>query len=168
MEKIKKILAPTDLTEDSKEGVRYALHLAIALGAELTTYYVVSYDENSRRCGPHGDKKTGQRPLPQYANPLESYQFALAGFLNDHFPALIPWVKIREKVELGVADKKIVEWARKEESDLIIISFHGSGMDPDAAGESVGERVIRNAPCPVLSIRLPVGEEATQKETACV
>ncbi len=45
MDKIKKILAPTDLTEDSKEGVRYALNLAMALGAQVTTYYVVSQGE---------------------------------------------------------------------------------------------------------------------------
>ncbi len=168
MEKIQKILAPTDLTEDSQEGVRYALNLAMALGAELTAYYVVGYDENSRRCSPDGDKKTGQRPSRQSTNPLESYQFALARFLSDHFPALVPWVKIREKVELGVADKKIVEWARKEGSDLIVISFHGSRLGSDTDGESVGEKVIRNAPCPVLSIHLHVRVEPDQKTTASI
>ncbi len=41
MEKIKKILAPTDLSELSQAGVHYALNLAKAVGAEVTVYHVV-------------------------------------------------------------------------------------------------------------------------------
>ncbi len=163
---IRRILAPTDLTRSSEEGVRYALNLARALGAELTTYYVVTQDEILQRSKPDGNKRTDQWSLRRSANPLESYQLALAGFLSDHFSHLVPWVKVREKVEIGVPDKKIVEWARKEGSDLIVISFHGGRQGSDAASESVGEKVIRNAPCPVVSIHLPAREVDKQEETA--
>ena len=42
MEKISKILAPTDISELSQAGVRYALELAKAVKAELTVYHAVS------------------------------------------------------------------------------------------------------------------------------
>ena len=45
MKKIEKILAPTDLSEFSKIGVRYALTLAKAVGAEVTVYHVVDYED---------------------------------------------------------------------------------------------------------------------------
>ena len=48
MEQIKKILAPTDLSELSKIGVRYALQLAKGTGAKVTVYHVVDYDTLTR------------------------------------------------------------------------------------------------------------------------
>jgi len=45
MDKIKIILAPTDLSEPSQAAVRYALSLARALGAEVTVYHVVNNEE---------------------------------------------------------------------------------------------------------------------------
>jgi nucleotide-binding universal stress UspA family protein len=44
MEQIKKILAPTDLSDLSKSGVRYALELGKALEAEVIVYHAVDYD----------------------------------------------------------------------------------------------------------------------------
>ena len=46
MKKIQKILAPTDLSELSCEGVRYALEMARELGAETIVYYVVPMGED--------------------------------------------------------------------------------------------------------------------------
>jgi nucleotide-binding universal stress UspA family protein len=42
---IRKILAPTDLSELSRAGVRYALNKARDLGAEVIIYHVVTTDE---------------------------------------------------------------------------------------------------------------------------
>lgn len=150
MEKIKKILAPTDLSELSRAGVRYALNLARALGAEVTVYHVVD-----------------QEDLMQSPNSvLERYQLALARFLNDHFSDLTPWLKVREKLEIGRPEENIVERARKEGSDLIVISTHGgTGLSHVFVG-SVTEKVVRTAPCPVLSIHPQQAEKTTQKTAA--
>jgi nucleotide-binding universal stress UspA family protein len=84
---------------------------------------------------------------------LDRYQAALARFLNDHFSDLIPWLKVREKVEVGRPDKAIVQRAKIEGSDLIVIATHGrSGLAHILLG-SVTEKVVRTAPCPVLTIR---------------
>lgn len=61
--------------------------------------------------------------------------------------------KVHEKIELGNPDENIVEEAKKEAVDLIVISTHGrTGLSHMLMG-SVTEKVVRHAPCPVLSIR---------------
>jgi nucleotide-binding universal stress UspA family protein len=97
---------------------------------------------------------------------LERYQIALARFLSDHFSDLTPWIKIREKVELGKPDENIVEWAKKDGTDLIVISTHGrTGLSYILMG-SVTEKVVRHTHCPVLSIRPETVQKAVQKVAA--
>jgi nucleotide-binding universal stress UspA family protein len=144
MNRIKRILAPTDLSELSQVGVRYALNLAKAFGAEVTAYYVVTAHDLMR----HGDeiREAAGGPLCPSAPILQRHQFALARFLNDHFSDLTPWVRVREKVEPGKPDENIVERAKTEGSDLIVICTHGrSGLSHLVVG-SVTEKVVRHAP----------------------
>lgn len=165
MDRIKKILAPTDLSELSQVGVRYALNLARTLSAEVTVYHVVDSNEIAR----YGEKI--RRGLGDYqfspgAPILDQYQLALSRFLNEHFSDLLPRVKLREKVEMGLPEKNIVEEAKKEGVDLIIISTHGrTGLSHMLLG-SVTEKVVRTAPCPVLSIRPAEEQKASQKVAA--
>lgn len=168
MEEVRKILAPTDLSELSKTGVRYALNLGKAFGAEVTVYHVVNlgelkeYGEEIKKSGTAGSTP----PPPGYL--LDKYKLALTRFLNDHFPDVIPSVRIRQKVELGKAERNIVEEASKEGTDLIVISTHGrTGLSHMLIG-SVTEKVVRNAPCPVLSIRPKSGVRAEEALTTAL
>jgi nucleotide-binding universal stress UspA family protein len=146
MEQIKKILAPTDLSELSKVGVRYALELGKAIEAEVTVYHAVDYDTLARY---------GQRSMaPAIFQPpdqhfLERYQNALSKFLMD---CVVPSVNVREKVELGTADTSIVQLAQSEGYDLIVMSTHGKTGLRMSLG-SVTQSVVQTASCPVLSIR---------------
>ncbi len=163
METIKRILAPTDLSEFSQVGVRYALDLAKAVGAEVTLYHVVSYEELLW----YGEKMKEKIATDSTFGPshsiLEKYQTALTLFLKTHFSDLIPSVKVHEKVEMGRPDENIVEEARKERADLIVISTHGrTGLSHILLG-SVTEKVVRHAPCPVLSIRPEREQKASQR-----
>lgn len=163
MDKIHKILAPTDLSEISQTGVRYALNLARSVGAEVTVYQVLSPEEVMK----YGDKlkqvEAGE-PARRLPSPiLERYEAALARFLSDYFSDLIPWLKVREKVDVGRPDKAIVQRAKIEGSDLIVIATHGrSGLAHILLG-SVTEKVVRTAPCPVLTVRPRTGKEAIAK-----
>ena len=59
---------------------------------------------------------------------------------------------VRVKVVEGFADSKIVEVAKKEFCDLIVMSTHGrSGLGRVLLG-SVADYVVRNASCPVLLV----------------
>jgi len=152
MEQIKKILAPTDLSELSKIGVRYALQLAKGSGAEVTVYHVVDYDTLTR----YGQRSTAashfQPPDEQF---LDRYQKALSEFLID---CVIPSVNIREKVDLGTPETSIVQLAQSEGYDLIVMSTHGKSGLRMSVG-SVTQSIVQTAPCPVLSI----GAQKAQK-----
>ncbi len=161
MEKIKKILAPTDFSELSQVGVRYALNLAKSTGAEVTVYHVIIPGDLMQSNKEVKEEFPGFVPHP-LRNPLETYQRVLARFLKDHFSDHIRQVSIREKVQLGVPHKSIVELAETDGSDLIVISTHGrTGFSHMLVG-SVTERVVREAPCPVLSIHPQAKEKASE------
>jgi universal stress protein A len=147
MDDIKKILAPTDLSELSEVGVRYALNLAKAIDAELTIYHVVDYHSLSR----YGETATAYHTAPRPDYFVERSRRALSEFLKA-FSDVIPSGKVHEKVELGTPHKSIVSLAKSAGYDLIIMSTHGrTGLSHMFLG-SVTEKVVRTAPCPVLSI----------------
>ena len=149
MDEIKKILAPTDLSELSAAGIRYALCLADAIEAEVTIYHVVDYHTLTR----YGQRSTASAVFqPPDHIFLERYRTALSRFLKDYVPDPPARVEVQEKVELGAPDKKIVEYAETEGIDLIVMSIHGK-TGPQPFVGSVAEKVARTATCPVLSIR---------------
>jgi nucleotide-binding universal stress UspA family protein len=144
VEKIRKILAPTDLSDLSLAGVTYALELAQSQGAEVILYYVVGIADHWPRAefDPIRDLVADQKRW-------------LDRFVKEQLADLSAQVKVRQIVEIGVAYKRIVEKATEEGVDMIIMSTHGrSGLDHMMIG-SVTEKVVRRATCPVLSIRPP-------------
>jgi universal stress protein A len=55
----------------------------------------------------------------------------------------------------GSPDQRIVELARDRHVSLIVMGTHGRGSVGHALLGSVAERVLRHAPCPVLTVRVP-------------
>ncbi len=161
MNQIKRILAPTDLSELSKEGVRYSLDFARSLDAEVIVYHAVNYDEITR----YG-REIYQRTLPPSPEKLlENYNTAVKRFLAKNFSDLLPLVEVRHIAEFGAAAKNIAERAVAEGADLIVMSTHGrTGLSHLFMG-SVTEKVVRIARCPVLSIH-PQAEKKTAKPEA--
>ncbi len=166
MDNIKKILAPTDFSELSQAGVRHALELAKAFGAEITVYHVISSAE-LMEIPKETVEGLDEHALHTLRHPLKSYQQAMSRFLKKHFSDLIPGIKIREKVEMGAPDKNIVNLAEQEGSDMIVMSTHGrTGLSHILVG-SVTEKVVRQAHCPVFSIH-PKWKEESKPTPAAV
>jgi universal stress protein A len=68
-------------------------------------------------------------------------------------------VEITRQVVVGVPHQKILETAAAEQVDWIVMATHGrTGLSHLVMG-SVAERVVRTAPCPVLTLR-PVIERS--------
>jgi nucleotide-binding universal stress UspA family protein len=162
MNKIKNILALTDLSEFSQEGVRYALQLAGTLGAEVTVYHVVNCCELGSGCCETPGNGTIEISSPQYERLRKKYQLDLARFLNHHFADLIPWVKIRERVEIGVPEKNIVEWAKRESADLVVISTHATRDLSEGFSGSLAAKIVVSVSCPVLCLHVEAEEQALQ------
>ena len=61
-------------------------------------------------------------------------------------------IKTQHIVRLGRAWQEVTEIAREQKSDLIILATHGyTGLKHVLLG-SVAEKIVRHAPCPVLSV----------------
>jgi nucleotide-binding universal stress UspA family protein len=143
MESLKKILAPTDLSELSCVGLRYALEAGRRRGAEVIVYHVIDL----------GDQWTARgMDVSPVREMLERHRGTLDAFLRERFPEEMNLVEVRQVVELGAVAANIVSMAAREAVDRIVMSTHGrTGLDHMIMG-SVSEKVIARAPCPVLVI----------------
>jgi nucleotide-binding universal stress UspA family protein len=147
MDRIKKILAPTDLSDLSEVGVRYALELAQSQGAEVIVCHVV----DSVRI-PYPEKERATLYRGSLSN-CSAFKDRIDKFLRKVFPDLIEKVKVRQEVEIGVAHERIVEKAADERVNMIVMSTHGrTGLLHMLMG-SVSEQVVRRATCPVITVR---------------
>jgi universal stress protein A len=136
METLKKILAPTDLSDLSATGVRYACQLAKNVGAELIIFNVMLLDETNRI-----DKRE-----------LERSRVSLDNFVTDKLADVSGSLKIRMVVDTGDVYGAILDCAGSEQVDLIVMSSHGrTGLCRMLIG-SVTDKIIRGAPCPVLVV----------------
>ncbi len=152
MNKIKKILAPVDLSNLSTIGVRRALEIAGSSGeAEVIIYNVITLEETPY---PHAvvEWVASQAEFPPVSKTVEERRGVLARFAAANFADMMPKLRTREEVEIGVPYKKIIEKATAEKVDMIVMCTHGrTGLLHMLIG-SVTEQVVRRAPCPVLSV----------------
>ena len=151
METVKKILAPTDLSDLSCVGLRYALEMGRSQGAEVIVYYVIDL----------GDQWAVRREESGLVREmLERHRNMLDTFLREKFPNELNLTEVRQVVEMGAAAANIIEKAEREGVDRIVMSTHGrTGIDHLLIG-SVSEKVIARAPCPVLVVPVRKREAA--------
>jgi nucleotide-binding universal stress UspA family protein len=143
---IRRILAPTDFSAHAAKAVRYACRLAERLDADLHLLHVLS------EVVPAGPDPMLAPVLPPeyYRESEEQSRIALAQLLEPSwghphgFEAAVRW---------GGPVEGIVEYATDLEIDLIVIATHGRTGLSHALMGSVAERIVREAPCPVLTIR---------------
>lgn len=141
MFQIKRILAPTDFSEASFAAVHYALELAKIAGAELHLLHVIELPIYYSPA--FGGFTPNREELDAYADAgLESVTLA-------DEPTTVP--VIRRHVE-GAAGSSIAEYAEENNIDMIVIGTHGRNAAQRFFVGSVAERVVRKAPCPVVTV----------------
>jgi nucleotide-binding universal stress UspA family protein len=142
---IRLILAPTDFSEFSKQAVESAYALAQTFGAKLLLLSVVELPSFPIE---------GFAPSTRGAMLLDDLQRQASLDLAQVLPETPdPKVEVTRQVVVGAPYRKIVEVAEAEQVDLIVMATHGrTGLSHLMMG-SVAERVVRTAPCPVLTIR---------------
>ena len=146
MLEIRSILAPTDFSEHAAKAVKYASHLAERLGAELHLLHVLS-----------DIVPVGPDPMMTPVLPPEYYSELREQSLQTIGAILKPdWGKpagVKTDVRWGDPVEEIVVHAREHSIDLVVVATHGrTGLSHVLLG-SVAERIVREAPCPVLTIR---------------
>lgn len=145
--KVERILYPTDFSEGSAHALSYAKDLAAHYNAKLYIAHVV-YDlyKTTGMHIPHVSSEELYKELNQWGEHEIEKCCAeeLRGMENV------------EKVILhGVPYEEIIKYAEKEKIDMIVIGTYGhSGLERFIFG-STAERVVRRAPCAVLTVRPP-------------
>jgi nucleotide-binding universal stress UspA family protein len=139
--KANKILFPTDFSSSSDAPLAYATALARDMGAMLL---IVHVEEPPMAYG-------GGEMYYGIAEP--DYE-ALRRMLEDVKPT-DPAVPCERRLVTGDPASAIVDLAREEEVDLIVMGTHGrTGLRRLLMG-SIAEAVVRTAPCPVLTYKPP-------------
>jgi universal stress protein A len=154
MAKIKKILAPADMSGLSIPGIRFAFELAQWQQSEVLIYNVLTVEETPF---PQGSEEwvAKQTEVPKLKKVLDQRKKMLADFISKEFADLIGNTDIRQEVEIGTPYRRIVDKATAESVDIIVMSTHGrTGLAHMLIG-SVTERVLRRASCPVLAVPVP-------------
>ena len=140
---ISRVLAPVDLSEQSSMVVDHAAGLSEAYDAPLDLLHVV---EEAAYPTVYGiDPMTPS--LPDVQDRAREALETLAARI-DAEPEMV-----RSHVLTGYAARDIVEFAKENASDLIVMATHGrTGLERFLIG-SVAEKVVRRAPCPVFTIK---------------
>jgi nucleotide-binding universal stress UspA family protein len=145
---IKKILVPIDFSDYSKNALKYAVNIVETFKAEMFLIYVVEpviYPP---------DFSMGQIAIPSINTEWdERAKEELKKLAEAEIPKEI---KVQTIVKTGKPFLEIIDTATEKDIDLIVIATHGhSGVEHILFG-STAEKVVRKAPCPVLTLREPV------------
>jgi len=144
---LKKILVATDFSEPSDAALAYGRKFARTFGAQLIVIHVVD-NVVTQGCGADAFVFAD----PELQRDVEaSAQRLVDGLLCDEDRVVLR----AEAVALTshTAAYAIVEYGRESDVDLIVMGTRGRGAFAHLLMGSVAERVIRTAPCPVLTVR---------------
>ncbi len=152
---LKKILCPVDLSESAMLALRFAQSVAGRYGASLTVVHVL---EN-----PHIDIPGGETGAFSFGELVELYQEERQEEILDvlrHKEA--PAVKVDVIFREGVPYSEITKIAQEIEADMVIMCTCTGGTHESLVGHAT-ERVVRLAPCPVLSVQTNRSPEQREK-----
>lgn len=153
---LKRILFATDFSECAVLAREMARQLAEQFGAELHILHVIhdlgvevpDFGMGLAFPGYLENIGTQQREMKEGASKLLSQERSDCGSVN-----------VVTEVRFGKPFVEIIKYARDTEMDLIVVGSHGrSGITHLLIG-SVAERVVRKAPCPVLTVRPPARDQ---------
>jgi nucleotide-binding universal stress UspA family protein len=141
MIRVSKILYPTDFSSHSNQAYFHAVALAEQHGASLTIAFVYSssfFGPTEGRGEAGGDREFWRNQLEQI-RPVD------------------PRIPVRHIFLEGDPAAEIVRYALDAGIDLIVMGTHGrTGLERLLMG-SVAEKVMREAKCSVLVVKLPKG-----------
>jgi nucleotide-binding universal stress UspA family protein len=152
---IKRILVPLDFSANSVRALNYAQGLATKFDAAIHLVhvcevpsmmtasmdaYAIAYTDWAQRLGEEAEIQLNRE----------------AARLRD--------VRVTTEVLFGNAATAIIDAARTNQADLIVMGTHGHGAVMHMVMGNVAERVVRGAACPVLTVREPREREAAKQE----
>lgn len=145
MIKLDQILHATDFSEPSKIALEYARTLASRFDSHLHVVHVHQSVAAAAMMSPGG-------VIPPHVEEDDRRQ-AEEMLTGTEVGEYVPSERVSRSLLLGTPFAEIIRFAREHDVDLIVLGTHGrSGLKHLIMG-SVAEKVVREAPCPVLTVR---------------
>jgi nucleotide-binding universal stress UspA family protein len=141
---IRKILVPTDFSDCSADAERYGRGLAEAFGASLHLLHVVQ--------DPYTQPWAAEAFPAPLGDLLAQWEEQARRRILEGLPEAAR-ANATVVTQIGSPFLEIVRYAQEQQIDLIVIGTHGRGPIGHMLLGSVAEKVVRKAPCPVLTVR---------------
>jgi nucleotide-binding universal stress UspA family protein len=141
----KRVLCGVDFSGSSQSALQYALSLAQEADAHLTLLYVLGWEPEEELAA-----------SPQF--DLAGYRRFLLAQAQGRLEGLVPeeardWCEIETRLACGKPYREILRIAGEEKDDLIVLGVHGRGVLDRMLFGSTTQAVVRQAGCPVLTVR---------------
>ena len=165
---IKKILYATDLSETAVHAFSYAVSIANMYGAGITILHVLAEFPGEQFILNMINTGTWEEIKMRHYSEARN---KLIGKKRDHIAIKEVLQAFSEEVNTGAKDQTfvtdeilikngapaeiIVQTAKEQNCDLIVMGTHGQGVIADVLVGSTAKWVVKQSPIPVLVIRLP-------------
>lgn len=139
---LKRVLVAYDFSDYSELALKYGLSIAQEHQAELHLLHVLPA------------RSVNEPEIAWYPNKGESAYHTAARRLQRVVPSEVHlWCNVKTAVSEGNPYREILNYAEKNGINLISVGAHGAGFGMRALFGSNVDRVLRQAPCPVLVAR---------------
>lgn len=142
---LKRILVGYDFSSDSRLALDYGISLAQEFEAELHLVHVIE---------PSAYQDLFKGVAEESAASLKDVR----PLLNERLRSLVPkdaenWCKPKTTLLAGPPHEEIVKYALLNQMDMIVLGVRGHGLIETVFVGSTTDRVMRQAPCPILAVR---------------
>lgn len=146
---IKKILCPTDFSENAEFALKYALAIAAMTKAEVELLRVVEPIAYPQAYEPFDTQFNAAELAMEIEAAMKKELDERVASLKQKHP------NVSSRLATGNPFLEIIQAARDGDADLIVMGTHGrTGLAHVLMG-SVAEKVVRKSPCPVLTVKHP-------------
>ena len=144
---LRRILIPIDFSPHSEQALKYGVALAEKFEAELFLIHAFQ------------DVSIYQTEVVSGAPPIMPPVEQLTASARGAMERLVQEKNLQRfgthtDIVEGAPVEEIVDYAKEKNIDLIVMGTHGRGWLAHVLMGSVAEKVVRKAPCPVLTVRL--------------
>jgi len=144
---VRRILVPTDFSDSARQALDWAISLGREFKADILLLHVV-------------ENLTVGYASDLFPVPMAEVFEEISGYARTELAKLAEEVRakgvtVTERLAQGTPSAEIIRIAKDEPVDLIVVGSHGKGLLDHALFGSTTERVVRKAPCPVLTCRPP-------------
>ena len=147
---VRRILCATDLSETSGRTIDYALSLASEYQAALTVVHVLE--------GVAASDTPAYKELPETAALLRQVEAIAREQLRQAIPQdARAWCDVEERIALGRPHREVLRLAAETSADLIVMGARRHGLLAWTSIGSTLHHVVREASCPVLSVKPVAG-----------